>query len=190
MESGQPFWLPFVAFFGSLTRGIFSTPILRHPHTFSRRLRIGTTPGIVTIDTIPPAPGAGAGANPAGKTITLMSYTYKMNNGQQLLVDQDGDQTRLALSHDSSSQQQSQGTAFDTGTWTNPPKLFRLQQALILRVEAKNGSRFIRVQGEDIQWMNNEPDLGQAEPLKLSESDQPAGMKPMEPMKPMKPMGS
>ena len=137
---------------------------------------------------MPLPPDWPSAANPAGTNITFMSYTYKRQDGQTLLVDQDGDQTRLALSHDGSSQQQSQGTAFDTGAWSDSPKLFKARQDLILRLETKGGARFIRVQGDDIQLLDNEPDLGQAEPLNLDESDQPAGMKPMKPMEPMKPM--
>jgi hypothetical protein len=118
-----------------------------------------------------------------------MSYAYKMENGQQLLVDNEGDQTRVSLGQgEGGSQQQSQGNTFDTGSWSKPPTLLRAGQDLMLRVEAKNGTRFIRVRGDDIQLLNDEPDLRQAEQLDLSESDQPAGMKPMEPMQPMKPM--
>ena len=123
------------------------------------------------------------------RRISTMSYAYKMENGQQLLVDNEGDQTRVALARgEGSSQSQSQGATFDTGSWSKPPALLRAGQDLILRVEAKGGMRFIRVRDNDIQLLNNEPDLGQAEELDLSQSDQPAGMKPMEPMKPMKPM--
>jgi hypothetical protein len=118
-----------------------------------------------------------------------MSYAYKMENGQQLLVDNEGDQTRVSLGQgEGGSQQQSQGNSFDTGAWSKAPALFQAGQDLILRVETKNGARFIRVRGHDLQLLNNEPDLGQAEQLNLSESDQPAGMKPMKPMEPMKPM--
>jgi len=118
-----------------------------------------------------------------------MSYAYKMDNGQQLLADNEGDQTRVSLGRgEGGSQQQSQGNSFNTGPWSKPPTLLRSGQDLILRVESKDGARFIRVRGDNIELLDNEPDLGQAEQLKLSESDQPAGMKPMEPMKPMKPM--
>ena len=118
-----------------------------------------------------------------------MSYAYKMENGQQLLVDNEGDQTRVLLGQGSGgSQQQSQGNTFDTGAWSKPPALLRAGQDLILRIEAKNGTRYIRVRSDDIQLLNDEPDLGQAKPLDLSESDHPAGMKPMEPMKAMEPM--
>ncbi|MBV8901071.1 MAG: hypothetical protein JOY92_13270 [Verrucomicrobia bacterium] len=118
-----------------------------------------------------------------------MSYAYKMENGRQLLVDNEGDQTRVSLGQgQGGSQQQSQGNTFDTGSWSKAPTLLRAGQDLILKVETKNGPRYIRVRGDDTQLLNHEPDLGQAEQLDLSESDQPAGMKPMEPMKPMKPM--
>lgn len=118
-----------------------------------------------------------------------MSYAYRMENGQQLLADDEGDQTRVSLGRgEGGSQQQSQGNTFDTGSWSKPPTLFKTGQDLILRVEAKGGTRFIRVHGDELQLLNDEPDLDQAQQLDLSESDQPAGMKPMKPMKPMEPM--
>ena len=54
-----------------------------------------------------------------------MSYAYQMENGQQLLVDNDGGQTRVAVGQGTGgSQQQSQGATFDTGNWSKAPTLF------------------------------------------------------------------
>src|SRR4051794_23158805 len=117
-----------------------------------------------------------------------MSYAYELENGQQLVIENSGDRTQVALSSGSESQQQSQATGFDTGKWSKAPALYRLRRDLILRVETKDGAHFIRVRGDEIQRVKSEPDLEKAEKLRLKKSDRPAGMKPMEPMKPMRPM--
>jgi hypothetical protein len=117
-----------------------------------------------------------------------MGYTYELDNGQQLVVENDGGDTLVALSSGSESQQQSQATGFDTGKWTKPPALFRLKKDLVLRVETKDDAYFIRVRGNEIGRMTNEPDLENAERLRLDKSDTSVRMRPMEPMKPLKPL--
>lgn len=118
-----------------------------------------------------------------------MKYTYDLGNGQRLLVQNDGDNTQVALSSGDSGQQQNQSTGFSTGEWSKPPELFRTAENLVLRLESKSGVEFIGVQGNQIQSMRREPRLENAERLTLKESDENiARMKPMEPMEPMKPM--
>jgi hypothetical protein len=117
-----------------------------------------------------------------------MTYAYEFENGQRLIVENEDDNTVVALSSGDEGQQQSQSTAFSTGKWSKTPELFRIRGALVLRVASKSGVEFIRVRGSQIQWMRNEPDLESAEKLKLKKSDEQLGMKPMEPMKPMRPM--
>ena len=45
-----------------------------------------------------------------------MTYVCDIGNGQRLLVENDGDDTQVALSSGDSGQQQNQSTGFDTGT--------------------------------------------------------------------------
>ena len=117
-----------------------------------------------------------------------MSYTYELENGQQLVIEDDGGETLVSLSSGSESQQQSQATGFDTGKWSKTPTLFQLKEDLVLRLETKDGPLFIRVRGDSIQRMRSEPDLQAAEKLRLKKSDKAAGMTPMQPMKPLKGM--
>ena len=118
-----------------------------------------------------------------------MTYAHDLGNGQQLLVENDGDNTQVALSSGDSGQQQNQSTGFSTGEWSKPPELFRTAENLVLRLESKSGVEFIGVQANQIESMRKEPKLENAERLTLKESDEKiARMKPMEPMKPMKPM--
>lgn len=117
-----------------------------------------------------------------------MTYAYDLENGQRLIVQNDGDDTLVALSSDDEGQQQSQSTGFNTGRWLKPPELFRSRGNLLLRLASKGGVEFIRVRANQIELMRSEPELENAEMLKLKESDERVVMKPMEPMKPMKPM--
>jgi hypothetical protein len=118
-----------------------------------------------------------------------MTYVCDIGNGQHLLVENDGDDTQVALSSGDSGQQQNQSTGFDTGKWSKPPELFRTSENLVLRLEGKSGVKFIGVHGNQIESMRNEPDLKNAENLTLKESNENiARMKPMEPMSPMEPM--
>ena len=63
-----------------------------------------------------------------------MTYAYDVGNGQRLLVQNDGDDTRVALNSGDSGQQQNQSTVFNTGGWSKPPELFRAPVNLVLRV--------------------------------------------------------
>ena len=53
-----------------------------------------------------------------------MSYTYEFENGQELVIENDGAETLFSLSSGSENQQQSQATGFDTGKWSTAPTLF------------------------------------------------------------------
>src|SRR5271165_4078044 len=80
-----------------------------------------------------------------------MTYAYDLGNGQRLLVQNDGDNTQVALSSGDSGQQQNQSTGFSTGEWSRPPELFRTAENLVLRLESKSGVKFIGVQGNQIE---------------------------------------
>jgi hypothetical protein len=118
-----------------------------------------------------------------------MTYAHDIGNGQRLIVENDGDNTQVALSSGDSGQQQNQSTGFSTGKWSKGAELFRISEKLVLRLESKSGVKFIGVQGNQIESMQSEPALENAEKLTLKESDEKiARMKPMEPMKSMEPM--
>jgi zinc-ribbon domain/Amelogenin len=117
-----------------------------------------------------------------------MTYAYDLESGQRLIVQNDGDDTLVALSSGDEGQQQSQSTGFQTGKWSKTPELFHARGGLVLRLETKKGMEYVRIRGSQIQSMRSEPDLESAERLKLKKSDENVAMKPMEPMQPMEPM--
>ncbi|MDQ3621496.1 MAG: zinc ribbon domain-containing protein [Verrucomicrobiota bacterium] len=115
-----------------------------------------------------------------------MTYDCDLDDGQQVVVENDGERTLVSLSSGDEAQRQSQSTGFDTGKWSKAPLLFRAGKDLVLRLETKEGAQFLRIRGRQIQRMRSEPDLEDAEELRLKKSGKIAGMKPMQPMPPMK----
>ena len=66
----------------------------------------------------------------------FMTYMHDIGNGQRLLVENDGDNTQVALSSGDSGQQQNQSAGFNTGKWSKPPELFRTTNDQVLRLES------------------------------------------------------
>src|ERR1700730_11253416 len=96
-----------------------------------------------------------------------MTYAYDLENGQRLIVQNDGDDTLVALRSEDEGQQQSQSTGFDTGRWLRPPELFRSRGNLVLRLESKSGTEFVRIRGNQIQSMRSETGLKKGEKCKV-----------------------
>ncbi|MDB6150274.1 MAG: hypothetical protein JWQ44_1722 [Chthoniobacter sp.] len=117
-----------------------------------------------------------------------MRYVCDLENGQELHVENDGDQTSIGVGSSSEGQQQSQSNGFQTGKLSGEPLFFRLKKEFILQLSAKDGDRFFRVRGSQVQSLKSAPDLQDAEKLRFRKAAKGAGMKPMEPMKPMRPM--
>jgi len=117
-----------------------------------------------------------------------MTYTSKLDNGQQLEIENEGDTTHIAFSSRSSGQQQSQSRGFTTGKWKNPPTLFQKEGQLILQVETEQGRHFWGIRENNVTQLSDQTDVASAEKLPLTEGSGTPKMKPMEPMKPMAPM--
>ncbi|HEY0791958.1 MAG TPA: zinc-ribbon domain-containing protein [Chthoniobacterales bacterium] len=117
-----------------------------------------------------------------------MSYAYEWDNGQQLVVENDGARTLVALSSRSEGQRQSQTVGFDTGPWSASPLLFRMHTDLVLCIEAQSSPQFLLVRAGTVRRLDDQPDLNQAEKLSLHPTERPVTMKPLEPMKPLAPL--
>ncbi len=117
-----------------------------------------------------------------------MSYECELDNGQHLEIDHEGDQTFVRFSSRGSGQQQSQGHGFTTGQWSGKPVVRRLGKDYFIQLQTGEGSRFLRVEGNQTTRLDGEPDWTGAEEIELKQSSRTGRMKPMEPMKPMRPM--
>lgn len=119
-----------------------------------------------------------------------MAYITDLGAGQHLWIESRDRLTILTLLSASAGQQQSQRMSVETGAWAAPPQAFRTANGVVVQVETENGSRFLQVQGSQMQSLNGVPVLSEAEVLPMQETteDPMQPMQPMEPMKPMQPM--
>lgn len=118
-----------------------------------------------------------------------MVYTSNLTTGEQLQIENQGTQTIIILSKGGLNQQQSQRSSFQTGSWLQPPTLFRTTTAVVLRIEATQGQFFIQLHSGSISVLDTTPSLMGADILPLQrvtavESSQNE-IPPMQPMKPM-----
>ncbi len=115
-----------------------------------------------------------------------MAYQSDLGNGQRVFIEQQGEQTKVQLHGEG----QSQGSGFHTGAWTQPPRLYRSGDGLVLELRGDE-TTYHSLNGTQMKSLGSAPDLHGAEQVELHEvkdgSDSEA-MKPMEPMAPMKPM--
>lgn len=123
----------------------------------------------------------------------MVAFVGNLGSGQQVYVENQGTQTAITLSSNSSGQQQSQSTSFQTGTWVKPPALFRNGAGFVLQIEATEGVRFARLQGNGISSLSETPFLDNEEVVPLAETGENAGasmqpMQPLQPLEPIKPM--
>lgn len=120
----------------------------------------------------------------------MVAFVGNLGRGQQVYVENQGTQTAITLTSNSSGQQQSQSTSFQTGTWVKPPALFRNAAGFVLQIEVTEGVRFVRLQGNGISSLSETPSLDNEEVVPLAETAENTGasMQPLQPLEPIKPM--
>jgi hypothetical protein len=118
-----------------------------------------------------------------------MAYVCELGNGQQIYLDNIGEQTSIVCASIQPGQQQQSGSSFTTGTWTEPPQLFRTPKGLFIKLSTARGEIFIQVQGQQLQLNSVMPGMQQAQQLQVAATPTMPGMTPtMQPMQPMQPM--
>lgn len=124
----------------------------------------------------------------------MAAYICKLDQSQQIYIENQGIQTAIALVSSGSGQQQSQRNSFEAGNWRVPPTAFRTPSGVVLRIEAE-GQHFIQVQAGQMTKLDDAPSLSGAEVLPLHKVDEAAprqnslaDMQPIQPMKPMHPL--
>jgi hypothetical protein len=125
---------------------------------------------------------------PQGKVMNLKT---KLKTGQEILLQNDGDQTHIQLQSGDDSSRESQGTSFKTGKWAKAPSLFTTKEGAVLQVETDKEPVFFAIGKNSIDHLDTAPDLDGADKVELKETDEAptsVDIKPMAPMKPMKPM--
>ncbi len=122
-----------------------------------------------------------------------MVYVGQLATGQLVQIQQQGNQTAIALLAAGVGQQQQQQLVINTGVWLVPPTLFQLPMGVVLRLETAQGQHYIHLQGNAMQTMATPPVLLGAAVLPLQQVDLPAAtplpdlpsMPPMQPLQPL-----
>ncbi len=116
-----------------------------------------------------------------------MMYVGQFAAGRSLQIQQQGDQTAIALLSTAPGQQQQQQLLIATGAWLVPPTLFKLPMGLVLRLETAHGQQFVHVQATSLHTLTSPPNLLGAEVLPLQQMETPA-TSPMADWSPLPPL--
>ncbi len=128
-----------------------------------------------------------------------MAYQFNLGSGQQIVVQQQGEQTAIGLSSHGAGQQQQQQSTVTTGQWQEPPMLFQTGGGFVLRLVGSQGTTVVQIEASGLQLLSSAavPNLADAAAVPGQEVADAAGlqvgqarfdMEPMQPMKPMPPM--
>lgn len=122
-----------------------------------------------------------------------MALQGQLSEGRTLFAENNGEQTSISLQSGGTSQQQTQGSSFTTGTWKQEPVLYKTPHGVVLQVEGDKGRFCFQIHGNSIHILDEVPNLYEAETIPLHQAEAPhikpmAPMQPMQPMKPMAPM--
>ena len=122
-----------------------------------------------------------------------MAYSTVLEGSQQLAIANPNGQTQINLTTSSPQQQQNQSSSFNTGSWREPPKLYRLDAGFILKIDTNQKQHYILIQHHSLSTIEAPADLDSYPQLALDRmsdynSEQISPMKPMKPMKPMQPL--
>lgn len=122
--------------------------------------------------------------------INIMPYVSQLGTGQQVYLDNQGDQTILTLVSSSSGQQQQSSNSLTTGSWTAPPQVYQSATGIIIKIYTETGAQAIQVQGGSMSLIAGNPASSSARTLSVDEVTQMpnSGMSPMKPMQPLPPM--
>jgi hypothetical protein len=119
-----------------------------------------------------------------------MAYCWTLGNGQQIYLDNQGEQTVITSLIASAGQQQQSGNSFTTGKWTQAPEMFVTPSGVLLRLHTERGETSIAVQGGSMSMSTGAQSIGTAQQVQAQQvSSMPqASIPPMQPMAPMQPM--
>lgn len=115
-----------------------------------------------------------------------MAYTWELDSGQKISLDNQEHQTIVTIGSGSFGQQQQSSSSFTTGKWTSPPEIFRDAGGAVIKIITTDGEHRVRVQGNSIGVESgNSFNNSQRMQVQQSGTSTTSGfsMKPMEPMK-------
>ncbi|CAM3244741.1 hypothetical protein DESA109040_04790 [Deinococcus saxicola] len=116
-----------------------------------------------------------------------MAYQAKVENGQTVVLENQGRQTVIRVS----SHGQRQSSSATTGEWKAPPTLFQTGDGAVVEIHTGDGPVYFQIRNGQLHPLDRAPMLEEAQYLELEEVADGTGqseIKPMKPMKPLKPM--
>jgi len=133
-----------------------------------------------------------------GWEATAMAYVCNLGNGQNIYLDNPGEQTVVMSMIQSPSQQQQSSSSFHTGTWTEIPQVFQTSQGLMIKIMSVQGDILIQVQGQNMQVTQNITGLLQSQKITVTQTHSMPKtalmmtpmpqMQTISPLKPIEPM--
>ena len=88
-----------------------------------------------------------------------MTLKGKLKSGEELLVQNDGEQTRIEVRSGDSASHASQSSSFESGKWKGTPKLWATEDGAVLQIETEQSSEFSQIVEHGIRHLDAVPDL-------------------------------
>ncbi|PSB23926.1 zinc ribbon domain-containing protein [Stenomitos frigidus] len=115
-----------------------------------------------------------------------MGYTFELDSGQCVYLENLGEQTHVTTTTTGPGQQQQSSSSIQTGIWTAIPEAFRAAIGVVVKLHTAHGERFLHIQGSRLSTLHETPSLTEAQPVTV----QPMTQRPVTPMPSMPPMQS
>lgn len=117
-----------------------------------------------------------------------MPYQCSVGPGQQIYLDNLGDQTLITVASQGGGQEQQASSSVTTGPWTALPQVAQTQGGVVIRCTTAQGTITLQVQGTQMSTMTGTVNWATMQPLPLQTVATMPGAAPMPPMTPMAPM--
>lgn len=111
-----------------------------------------------------------------------MTYQANITPNQQLILENREELTRITLTNYSNGGQQSQTCGLNIGIWTTIPTLYRLGSRVVIKIQTKQGDKYLQLQGTQLSNLSTLPPLDMAETISLENISQSSDIPPTKPM--------
>lgn len=87
-----------------------------------------------------------------------MAYQGKLQSGQTIILENQGDQTVIRLSGGG----QHQSSSVSTSTWKGQPKVYQTEDGAVVEIKTQDASVFYSIKGGQLQSLNKKPNVDDA----------------------------
>lgn len=125
-----------------------------------------------------------------------MAYSWTLGNGQQIYLDNQGEQTTITSLIASAGQHQQSTNSFTTGKWTSPPEMFIDGNKVVLKLQTESGDVAIAIQGGSMSMSSGSQRIDSAQRVQAQQTSSMPNMSmpsmpsmpPMPPIPPIPPI--